>query len=162
MIIKNYLFWYFLGYQHKYQHKKSATLALGILAPELVGLSFKNDWLQIHPDGWAEVASRYAWDGCSPAIRLPLVGIWLGTPDGPLMADGRPQTFQASCLHDAFCQFSRDIPLLRDQVSSIFPRMLLEAGFPPWRASLYYHAVQQFGPQDFAANLAPQLGLKAK
>lgn len=136
--------------------------ALRYHAPELRGHCFKNDWLTIHPDGWAEVASHYAWDGCSPAIRLPLVGIWLGTPDGPLMADGRPQTFYASCLHDAFCQFSRDIPLQRDEVSAIFRRMLLEAGFPPWRATLYYHAVQRLGPQDFAANLEPQSGLKAK
>lgn len=122
-------------------------------APELRGKSFRNEWLQIHPDGWLQVAARYAWDGCSPAWRVPGTGLWLGTPDGLLMADGRPQAFYASCVHDAFCQFSRDIPLRRGEVSAIFRHMLLEAGFSRIRASIYYHAVQTFGPQDFAANL---------
>lgn len=122
-------------------------------APELRGHRFKNDWLEIHPHGWAEVASGYAFDGCSPAWRIPGTRLWLGTPDGPLLANGRPQTFYAACLHDAFCQFSRDIPLQRDDVSAIFRRMLIEAGFGTIRANVYYHAVQTFGPQDFAANL---------
>lgn len=122
-------------------------------ADVLRGRTFKNEWLTIDPGGWLEIASGYAWDGCSPAWRMPGTGWWFGTPDGLLMADGRPQAFYASCVHDAFCQFSRDIPLRRDEVSAIFRHMLLEAGFSRIRASIYYHAVQTFGPQDFAANL---------
>ncbi|MDC7704043.1 DUF1353 domain-containing protein [Vogesella indigofera] len=120
-------------------------------SPLLAGISFCNEWLRIE-DGRITIRAGYAWDGCSPAVRLP-GGIWLGTPDGPLGVDGRPQTFYASLVHDALCQFSRDVPLHKVQVSALFRDMLLEAGFPPWRAALYHAAVLRFGPQDFAANL---------
>lgn len=120
-------------------------------SPLLAGVSFCNEWLRIE-DGRITIRAGYAWDGCSPAVRLP-GGIWLGTPDGPLGADGRPQTFYASCVHDVFCQFADAVPLTKQQVSDIFRCMLLEAGFPPWRATLYRSAVMRFGPQAFGGDL---------
>lgn len=117
-------------------------------SPQLAGIFFANEWVSIH-DGTIEIAADYAWDGCSPAWRV--CGVWLGTPDGPLMADGRPQTFYASLVHDVLCQFSRQIPIKKAATVELFRKMLLDAGFAPWRAGLYAKAVDLFGPQDWGA-----------
>lgn len=115
-------------------------------SPQLAGIFFANEWVSIH-DGTIEIATDYAWDGCSPAWRV--FGVWLGTPDGPLMADGRPQTYYASLVHDVLCQFSRHIPIKKAATVELFGQMLLDAGFAAWRANLYAKAVDVFGPQDW-------------
>lgn len=116
-------------------------------APELIGISFKNEWVTIR-HGRIRIAAGYAWDGCSPAWRLP-GGIWIGTPDGPLGIDGRPVTWAASLVHDVLCQFRPQIAGLRKAATvALFRRMLSESG-AGWRATVYPAAVDAFGPQDW-------------
>lgn len=122
------------------------------LSPHLGGVSYRNEWIQIK-DGWIWIRQGYAWDGCSPALRLP-GGIWLGTPDGPLMPDGRPQTYYASLVHDALCQWAEAIPVRQAATVALFGDMLREAGFPGWRVTLYTAAVRRFGPQLFGGDRA--------
>lgn len=116
----------------------------------LQGVEYSNDWVDIRHHS-IMIQPGYAWDGCSPAWRLP-GGIWLGTPDGPLMADGRPQTFYASLVHDALCQWAEEIPIPRSATVALFGEMLREAGFPPWRVWLYAWAVARLGPQFFGGD----------
>jgi hypothetical protein len=119
-----------------------------LLAPELVSIAFANRWLEIRHCRLA-IAPGYAWDGCSPAARLP-GGIWIGTPDGPLAADGRPVAWRASMVHDALCQFRPDIAgLAKSATVDLFRRMLIEDGAPGWMCALYPAAVWHFGPQEW-------------
>lgn len=118
--------------------------------PEMVGHSFRNEWLTITPDGWGEIAKDYAWDGCTPARKF-LFGLWMGTPDGPLLPDGRPAAYYASLVHDVFCQFHDEIPLNKQHVSDIFERMLRDRAFRPFLARIYRRAVDLFGPASFGA-----------
>lgn len=119
-------------------------------SPHLLGVSYSNEWIDIR-HGAILIHRGYAWDGCSPAVRLP-GGIWLGTPDGPLMADGRPQTFCASLVHDALCQWADEIPIRQAATLGVFEELLQEAGFPGWRIWLYVQAVKRFGPQAFGGD----------
>lgn len=113
-------------------------------------VEFQNNWITIR-HSTIVIRSGYAWDGCSPAVRLP-GGLWLGTPDGPLMADGRPQTFYASLVHDALCQWANEIPIRQEATVALFGDMLRDAGFSGWRAALYAGAVARFGPQTFGGD----------
>ncbi|BAK75374.1 protein of unknown function [Pseudogulbenkiania sp. NH8B] len=121
----------------------------------LVSVEYRNDWIDIRPRGSIFIQPGYAWDGCSPAWRLP-AGLWLGTPDGPLMPDGRPQTFYASLVHDALCQWKREIPIKRRATVQVFAELLQLAGFPTWRVWLYVGAVARFGPSRFGGDLPRQ------
>ncbi|MFC4445558.1 hypothetical protein [Castellaniella denitrificans] len=115
----------------------------------LSGISFDGEWLQIHC-GMIRVQVGYAWDGCSPALRVPGTRIWLGVPDGPVMDDGRPAAWRASLLHDALCQFRRDIPgLTRDAATAVLAAELHDAQAPLWMQRLYPAGVRLLGPQDF-------------
>lgn len=116
----------------------------------LLGVEYRNEWIEIS-DGSIMIHRGYAWDGCSPALRLP-GGLWLGTPDGPLMPDGRPQAFYASLVHDALCQWAAEIPIRQEDTVALFRDMLCEAGFPPWRLRLYAGAVDRLGPQRFGGD----------
>lgn len=119
-----------------------------IHAPELGCVSFENDWLSLDGCGLLRVSAGYAWDGCSPAVKI--FGVWLGTPDGKLGIDGRPQTFYASLVHDVLCQFAKELPIFDAKPpSDLFYRMLLDAGFSKLRAAVYRAAVLNFGPQDW-------------
>ena len=119
-----------------------------LLAPELVSIAFANRWLEIRHCRLS-IAPGYAWDGCSPAVRLPS-GIWIGTPDGPLTANGRPVSWRASMVHDALCQFRPDIAgLAKPATVDLFRRMLIEDGAPGWMCALYPAAVWHFGPQEW-------------
>lgn len=120
-------------------------------SPHLAGVDYRNEWIEIGACS-ITIHRGYAWDGCSPAVRLP-GGIWLGTPDGPLMADGRPQTFYASLVHDPLCQWADEIPIRKQATVALFGDMLREAGFPAWRAALYAGAVDKLGPQRFGGDL---------
>lgn len=133
----------------RYRLDEQATLKSDALA----GIDYGNAWLTIY-GGWMHVRAGYAWDGCSPALRLPGTGIWIGPPDGPLLADGRPAAWRASLLHDALCQFRRDIPgLTRAAATAVFAAELAAAGAPYWMRRLYPAAVRRFGPQDFLGDL---------
>jgi hypothetical protein len=117
-------------------------------SPHLRGISFENEWIRILPIGRIEIAAGYAWDGCSP--KLFLSKFYLGTPDGPIMSDGLPQTAWASLVHDALCQFRLDIPITKDKTVLIFDEMLRKAN---WKLRpIYTFAVNHFGPQQFGAD----------
>lgn len=129
----------------RYQLLSPCSRAFG----DLRGVHFRNDWLLIR-DGWMRVNAGYAWDGCSPAWRVPGTRLWLGAPDGPLGLDGRPAAWRASLFHDALCQFRREIPgLTAAAATSAFAGLLASEGAPIWMQRLYPAAVQRFGPQDF-------------
>ena len=115
--------------------------------PLLRGITFRADFVTIL-HGRIHIEEGYAWDGCSPAVPLPF-GYWIGTPDGKLCQDGRPQAFYASLVHDALCQNSKNVGISKDVASSIFSDMLRERGFSPFRAVLYKKAVMLFGPQSW-------------
>lgn len=119
-------------------------------SPHLAGISFCSDWLLID-GGRLLIRAGYAWDGCSPAWRLP-GGVWVGTPDGPLGADGRPQSYYASLVHDALCQYKADVPITKAATLALFADLLRQGGFPPWRVLLYVAAVKLFGPARFAGD----------
>lgn len=118
------------------------------IAPELLGIDFKNEWITIR-HARIRIAAGYAWDGCSPAWRLP-GGIWLGVPDGPLGTDGRPVSWRATLVHDALCQFRPDIEgLAKVATVRLFQRLLTEAKAPQWMVWLYPAAVDAMGPQNW-------------
>lgn len=120
-----------------------------LIAPELLGIEFQNEWITIR-HGRLRIERDYAWDGCSPAWRLP-GGIWLGVPDGPLGTDGRPVSWQATLVHDAICQFRPDIEgLAKVATVRLFQRLLATASAPQWMVWLYPAAVDALGPQAWA------------
>ena len=129
-------------------------------APELLAVAYAGPWLDIG-HGRLAIPAGYAWDGCSPAARLPAGpllpgGLWLGTWDGPLGPDGRPVTWRASLVHDALCQFRPDIPgLTKEATVRLFARMLRDAGAPGWMHRLYPAAVHRLGPQDWVGSASP-------
>lgn len=120
--------------------------------PSLVGVVFRNEWLLIEHSRML-IRKNYAWDGCSPSIRLPSFGlfpngIWLGIWDGPLNKNGRPVTWKATLIHDAMCQFRQEIPgLSKDATVRIFWDNLVKEGAPTWMVKLYSLAIETFGPQ---------------
>ena len=114
---------------------------------QLREIEYSSEWCVIR-HGRIKIFEGYAWDGCSPAFPLPF-GYWIGTPDGKLCQDGRPQAFYASLVHDVLCQDSKNIGISKDAASSIFSDMLRERGFSPFRAALYKKAVMLFGPQSW-------------
>lgn len=117
-------------------------------APELSVIEFHNQWLFIDR-GNVVISRGYAWDGCSPAWRMP-GGLWIGPWDGPRGTDGRPVSWHASLVHDALCQFRPDlVGVSKDATVRIFKRMLVEAGAPGWMCSIYPWAVDYFGPQNW-------------
>lgn len=116
---------------------------------ELSGIYFDNQWLQIC-SGMVRVHKDYAWDGCSPALRVPGTHLWLGISDGPVMKDGRPAAWRASLFHDALCQFRHDIPgLTQAAATAVLTSELRDAQAPAWMLRLYPSAVRLMGPQDF-------------
>lgn len=122
-------------------------------APELLQVApYAGRWLEVRHCRLT-IAAGYAWDGCSPALRLPggpllPPGLWLGPWDGPLGTDGRPAAWRASLVHDALCQHRDELRgLTRDATVQLFSRLLAESGAPGWMRRLYPAAVARFGPQ---------------
>lgn len=115
----------------------------------LEGVSFRNEWLHISPDGTVAISAGYAWDGCSP--KWYVAGRTIGVPDGPIQSDGYPQTAWASLVHDALCQFKHLVPVTKRQSIEVFNELLAAADWKFRR--LYVAAVDLFGPQRFAGDL---------
>lgn len=113
----------------------------------LQGIEFTSRWVVIS-DGVLTVRAGYAWDGCSPAYYLPLVG-WVSPPNGRAGQDGFPQAYYPSLVHDCFCQFRPYIAIDKATVVAIFQDMLMEAGFAKWAARLYAGVVNRLGPQHW-------------
>lgn len=82
------------------------------------------------------VRAGYAWDGCSPKVSR--AGMWIGTPDFK-------ETHEASCVHDALCQFhGHDVfPIPKAKIDEIFLDLMKDLGF--LYAEAYYRAVRIFG-----------------
>lgn len=114
----------------------------------LQGVVFSCEWATIK-DGCISIEQGYAWDGCSPAWNIPKTNRWLGTPDGFRRKDGKPESYEASLVHDVLCQFSKLIPMTKEQVCDLFYEMLRQGGFSKPTAKLYRKAVYIFGPQKW-------------
>jgi hypothetical protein len=105
--------------------------------PRGTKLSFRDkngrEWLYMDHDHII-IHNRYAWDGCSPKIHIPIFG-WVGTPDFE-------KTILASLIHDALCQFqhTEHFPLSRLIIDNIFLYLLKINNFP--LATLYYGGVR--------------------
>jgi len=110
-------------------------------------ISFQNEWVTIK-DGKMTVSKDYTWDGCTPTYYLPLIG-WIGTPDGKRNADGIPQTYYASLVHDVLCQFRSEILISKAATVEVFYDLLIDGGFSKQRATIYATVVRWFGPQDW-------------
>lgn len=123
-------------------------------APTLAGVQFTGKWLSVR-DGVITVQAGYAWDGCSPSWYLPLLG-WVGVPDGPTGKDGLPQSYYPTLVHDALCQFRSALAVDKVTVVQLLRQMLLEYGFPSWRAHLYASVVYWLGPQNWPGRPAPE------
>lgn len=112
------------------------------------GRFFENDWFRLQEDGIIIVKGShfkgYAWDGCSPKIKIQ--DVYIGTLEAVLNFDtGKSKTYYASLVHDVFYQFSKDIKpsVMRKEVDTEFYTILKQDGFR--FARLYYYAVRWFG-----------------
>ena len=110
------------------------------------GKEFDSTWLKLERDGTVTIkagSGGYAWDGCTPKISI--FGLFiLGTPDGHIDVEtGKPLTYHASLVHDAFYQYLEDVPVSKQEIDRQFYEMLKKRRFP--LAWLYYKAVLHFG-----------------
>jgi hypothetical protein len=111
-----------------------------------MGKSFDSDWLRLDVDGTVTVKANtggYAWDGCTPKVSI--LGLFiLGIPDGHIDVEtGKPLTYYASLVHDAFYQYLEVIPVSKKEIDRQFYVMLKERRFP--LAWLYYQSVLYLG-----------------
>jgi hypothetical protein len=111
-----------------------------------LGKSFDSKWLRLDEDGTITIKATsqgYAWDGCTPKISI--LGLFvLGTPDGHINVEtGKPLTYYASLVHDAFYQYLEDVPVSKQAIDRQFYEMLKEQRFP--LARVYYTAVLYLG-----------------
>ena len=72
------------------------------LVGSIIDVNYENDWVSIE-GGKLTIKKNYSWNGCSPKVKL--FGRIYGTPEGPMMKDGKPQTYYATMVHDALYQF---------------------------------------------------------
>ena len=134
-----------MGIAYRFKSITDNMLHMRGLAPEGLVISFydKNDreWLVLTEFG-AIIRKGYAWNGCTPKVYVPILGIWLGTPD--FIA-----TIAGSFWHDVFYQFAccQDFPLHRSDCDLIFKR-IIELNGARRRASVYHAAVRKFGRWD--------------
>jgi hypothetical protein len=115
----------------------------------LENIHFQNRWIRI-ADGAITIQPQYAWDGCSPAYKVPVIKWWVGIPDGwSKNADGYVQSYWATCVHDSLCQFRGQVEISKEATVELFYDMLVEGGFPRWLAKLYCWFVYNLGPQEW-------------
>lgn len=118
----------------------------------LAGIEFSNRWVTIKKSLLC-VHAGYAWDGCSPTLKIPGTQLWLGPWDGPLLSDGHPAAYRATLFHDALCQFRRSIlGLSKQSATGVFAAELYDSGAPAWMTWLYPRVADLLGPQDFPGN----------
>lgn len=112
------------------------------------GVTFSNEWGNIR-DGVLTIYRGYAWDGCSPKVKIGkyVIGVWDGWNS---RLDGLPITYYASLVHDFLCQFKTQIPMKKKDVVLLFNLMLEERKWP--FAEIYTRAVDMFGPQKFGGD----------
>lgn len=116
----------------------------GYHSHHLKGVNFENAWLTIR-DGDIVIRAGYAWNGCSPCVSV--FGLfYFGTPDGAAHL-GKPATYHASLVHDALCQWRRELPISKAASVAVFRQLLDDVKFP--LTGLYAWAVRRFGPHNF-------------
>jgi len=110
----------------------------------LIGIYLSNNWCNIN-DGILIIKKGYAWDGCSP--KHSAFGLFLfGTPDG-VLKEGKPWTYYQSLVHDVLMQFRLELPLSKEQTSTIFRDHLNSVKWPLTKQ--YVWAVNKLGPQNY-------------
>ena len=112
-------------------------------------LSFKDkrgkEWLHISEAGVITVRKNYAWDGCTPKLRI-FDWFYIGTPDGTMTKKtGKPKTYYASLIHDALYQFIDEVemPFTRKQMDRMFLQILSVNEYS--LAHIYYGGVRVAG-----------------
>ena len=118
-----------------------------------LNIKFESEWFTILGDT-LKIKKGYAWNGCNPAYRVEStifgISFWVGTPDGTTLPGGMRQTWEASMVHDAFCQYREVIHGVTKKFTiDLFKALLLKSGFSAWRANFYAGVVNYFGPQDW-------------
>ncbi len=101
--------------------------------------------LHISEDGVITIFKNYAWDGCSPKIRM-FDWYYVGTPDGTMnKIKGKPKTYFASLVHDALYQFMShpEMPFKRSEMDKLFFELMRQSEYS--LRGLYYVAVRVFG-----------------
>ena len=117
-------------------------------------ISFSSEWFHVQ-DNQIRIVQGYSWNGCSPAFMVSsdILGFsfWLGTPDGVFDLDTQlPQSWRASLVHDAFCQYRPEMTGIKKAFTvELFRKLLCDSGFPSWKAAVYSKSVALFGPQDW-------------
>lgn len=121
--------------------------ATGIYIPKPVAFHDQNGTLRMQVDtqGVMTIFPSYAWDGCSPTIKICDWG-YMGIPDGALNAiHGKPKTYYGTLVHDALRQFDDhpDMPFTSKQIDLQFYSLLRQSGFS--LSEVYYIFVRLFG-----------------
>lgn len=131
---------------NKYRYVTDTVYQFSV--PELNRVEFKNEWIEIRNSAMT-IQQGYAWDGATPSKRLPVVG-WVGVPEGPLTQDGRPVSWKATLIHDALCQYRKDIRNInKSDTVALFKRCLEDKEAPAWMRVLYPFMIDNFGPQKW-------------
>lgn len=81
------------------------------------------------------IYAGYAWDGCSPAIKMGPV--WAGTPD-------IRGTFYASCVHDFLCQYRGQHPVSDNDAAELFYSVMVANYGNELLAELYCAAIKLY------------------
>ncbi len=103
---------------------------------------FTSKWISISENGVVYISRWYAWNGCSPCINVFDLFL-INTPNGIKNPyTGLPKTYNASLVHDALVQFSKEHKIPRKIVDRVFYETLKQCGFKA--AGLYYMAVKVF------------------
>jgi hypothetical protein len=99
--------------------------------------SHKKEWVRIDKDVYI-IRAGYQWNGCTPKKLLPILKIWVGTPDFE-------KTRFASCWHDTSFQFFHvaGFPLPLEICNSTFRDILRARNFK--LAETWHGAVKDFG-----------------
>lgn len=102
-------------------------------------------WMTITPVGDVIMKAGYAWDGCSPKIKVR-DWFFFGVPDGtPDPETGLPKTYYGSLIHDGGYQFL-DHPLMPYSINDwndFFKDLNDRANFS--LSNFYYRMVRLFG-----------------
>jgi hypothetical protein len=108
----------------------------------------RKEWVRIENDVYI-IRAGYQWNGCSPKKLIPILKIWVGTPDFE-------KTRFASCWHDTSLQFFHvaDFPFPLEICNSTFRDILRARNFR-W-SETWHGAVEDFS--EMALGKFPQRG----
>ena len=115
---------------YKYQLARPYHTQTHIFPPKGQKLPGANGFITLHPDGFLDIESGYAWDGAS----------------GP--AADTPKFMRGSLVHDALYQLLRAgqlLPIHREAVDELLYKNCLEDGMCRVKAYIAWKAVRCFG-----------------